>query len=286
MRIPYIIFVSILKTLITIIEFLKFPKGTFRIRKILLKIMDMFQKKLDIGSLDKHFKQLISDSTLIFDIGSNIGVYSSIFLKYSSKVLSIEPQEDLCLLQKNLFKKYIKNKQLIIENIAIDSKDGIVELYVNSKNVLSSSSKKYKTEVIPKEFSFTENIKTIKVQAKNIDSLILEYGKPDYIKIDIEGSEKNAIMGLSHQIPLISFECTLPYLKKEMFEIMEKLSSLGQYKYAFLHHREFIFKSGLRSGDEIKSLIQNQKLNNVFDLYCFSLEYNLIRKDIYKILNG
>ena len=285
MRIPYIIFVSSIKILITIIEFLKSPKGTFRIRKILLKVMDMFQKKIDIGDLDKHFKQLISESTLIFDIGSNIGDYTSIFLKYSSKVLSVEPQDDLCLLQKNLFKKYIENKRLIIENIAIDSKDGIVELYVNSKNVLSSSSKKYQTEVVPKEFSFTENIKTVKVQAKNLDSLILQYGKPDYIKIDIEGSEKNAIMGLSHQIPLISFECTLPYFKKEMFEIMEKLSSLGQYIYAFTHHREFIFKSGLRSEDEIKSLVQNQKLNNVFDLYCFSLGYNLIRKDIYKILN-
>ena len=121
MRIPYIIFVSSIKILITIIEFLKSPKGTFRIRKILLKVMDMFQKKIDIGDLDKHFKQLISESTLIFDIGSNIGDYTSIFLKYSSKVLSVEPQDDLCLLQKHLFKKYIENKRLIIENIAIDS---------------------------------------------------------------------------------------------------------------------------------------------------------------------
>lgn len=69
----------------------------------------------------------------------------------------------------------------------------------------------------------------------------------NYIKIDIEGSEKKAIMGLNHQIPLISFECNIPYFKKEMFEILKKLSTLGKYEHNFLRHKEFIFSSELKS---------------------------------------
>jgi len=218
---------------------------------------------------------------LVFDIGSNTGKYTSIFLKYSKKVLSVEPQAELCLLQNKLFKKEIQKNKLIIENIAIDSKNGIVELHINSKNGLSSTSKKYQTEVIPKEFSYTNNIETVKVRSKNIDSLIELYGKPNYIKIDIEGSEKNAIMSLSHNISLLSFECNLPYFKKEMFAIMERISDLGQYKYIVLQHKEFVFKSRLKTGYEIKSLVQNKKLNNVFDLYCVSVDYNLKIKEQY-----
>jgi len=274
MRILNLTFLSITNRLIKGIEFFNFPRGTFKFRKILLNISSKYQKKIDIDDLNNHFKQLISKSNLIFDIGSNIGIYTSIFLKHSSKVISVEPQESLCLLQKKLFKKEIENNRLIVENIAIDSKNTIVKLYINSKDVLSSTSKKYQTEVIPKEFSFTENIKTEAVKAKNIDSLILKYGKPNYIKIDIEGSEKKAIMGLNHQIPLISFECNIPYFKKEMFEILKKLSTLGKYEYNFLRHKEFIFSSELKSEDEIKSLVQNGSLSEVFDLYCFSSDYN------------
>ena len=284
MRILNLIFLSITNRLIKRIEFFNFPRGTFKFRQILLKISVFYQKRINIDNLNNHFKQLISKSTLIFDIGSNIGIYTSIFLKYSSKVISVEPQESLCLLQKKLFKKEIQNERLIIEHIAIDSKNQIVELHINSKDVLSSTSKKYQTEVIPKEFSFTENIKTEAVQAKNIDSLILKYGKPNYIKIDIEGSEKKAIMGLNHQIPLISFECNIPYFKKEMFEILKKLSILGKYEYNFLKHKEFVFYSDLKSENEIKSLVQNGSLSGVFDLYCFSSDYSLLTTGLYSTI--
>ena len=281
MRTTYICIVLIIDILMNMTELSITSRGIWRIRKILLRIKVLLQKKIDYSYLDNHFKQLISNSTLVFDIGSNAGKYTSIFLKYSKKVLSVEPQAELCLLQNKLFKKEIQKNKLIIENIAIDSKNGIVELHINSKNGLSSTSKKYQTEVIPKEFSYTNNIETVKVRSKNIDSLIELYGKPDYIKIDIEGSEKNAIMSLSHNISLLSFECNLPYFKKEMFAIMERISDLGQYKYIVLQHKEFVFKSRLKTGYEIKSLVQNKKLNNVFDLYCVSVDYNLKIKEQY-----
>ena len=66
-----------------------------------------------------------------------------------------------------------------------------------------------------------------------------------------------------------------------MFAIMERISDLGQYKYIVLQHKEFVFKSRLKTGYEIKSLVQNKKLNNVFDLYCVSVDYNLKIKEQY-----
>jgi hypothetical protein len=44
------------------------------------------------------------------------------------------------------------------------------------------------------------------VNVVTLDSLIKEYGTPDYIKVDVEGFDLEVLTGLSSQISLISFE--------------------------------------------------------------------------------
>ena len=46
----------------------------------------------------------------------------------------------------------------------------------------------------------------IRVPCTTLDCLIEEYGRPDYIKLDIEGAELDALAGLSSRVDLISLE--------------------------------------------------------------------------------
>ena len=39
-----------------------------------------------------------------------------------------------------------------------------------------------------------------------MDSLIKKYGRPEYLKIDVEGNEYNVLKGLSCGVPLVSLE--------------------------------------------------------------------------------
>jgi len=48
--------------------------------------------------------------------------------------------------------------------------------------------------------------KTVEVPIVTIDSLCKTYGQPAFIKIDTEGSEEEALKGMSHQPTLVSFE--------------------------------------------------------------------------------
>lgn len=283
----YIFLVTISDKILRFLEYLKFPKGTWRLRNIILQNRIIIQKRINIILLGTHYKNLISNSKLVFDIGSNNGDYSSIFLKYSSKVISIEPQNNLCQLQHKKFQNEVDSNRIFIENIAISPRSGKTKLFRNSKSVLSSTSEKYQSQVIPKEFSFTKNIETIMVETKSLDDLISKYGKPNYIKIDIEGNEKEAILGLSHPIPLISFECTLPYFKKEMYETINLLTNLGDYKFTYLMHKNYTFKSKFITFKEIKNLVENGSLHNVFDLYCMLPDSISNLSGVYKkLLNG
>ena len=46
----------------------------------------------------------------------------------------------------------------------------------------------------------------IPVEVTTLDAAIEQYGRPDYCKIDVEGWEYEVLRGLSHHIPMVSFE--------------------------------------------------------------------------------
>ncbi len=60
-----------------------------------------------------------------------------------------------------------------------------------------------------------------------IDQLIEEYGVPDYVKIDVEGSEWQVIKGLSQPVRLLSFEAILPLFWEETMACLNRLSGLS-----------------------------------------------------------
>ena len=74
---------------------------------------------------------------------------------------------------------------------------------------LSSTSLKWKNNVVPKMFQHVNNVDCQEVPSITLDYLISKYGIPYYIKIDIEGGELNAIQGLNHCVQLLSIEACL-----------------------------------------------------------------------------
>ena len=54
-----------------------------------------------------------------------------------------------------------------------------------------------------------KNVGSIVVPIKTLDQFVTTYGRPKYIKIDVEGYELPVIMGLRSKVELISFEYCL-----------------------------------------------------------------------------
>jgi hypothetical protein len=60
-----------------------------------------------------------------------------------------------------------------------------------------------------------------------IDELIARYGHPRYIKLDVEGYERQALEGLSRPCALLSAEFSLPHFATELEWVLERLQMLG-----------------------------------------------------------
>lgn len=181
---------------------------------------------------DFHF---LKPGMLIFDIGANMGNYAALFAKRGAKVIALEPQP-FCFRFMRL--RFMFNGKVTLVPYAVGERESKMEMTVSSAHTLSSLNKEWIEKVnISDRFrqhSPTWNEK-IEVSVTTLDQLIARYGIPDYIKIDVEGFEKNVLAGLSDKIKSVSFEFTLPELKNDAIGCVHKLDSLGTYEYISLN---------------------------------------------------
>ncbi len=148
-----------------------------------------------------------------FDVGANIGDQTEIFLFLKAKkVLSIEPD---CRNNRILNYRFSKNKKVTVFKAAVSDQEGTGEFFRlsegNAYNTLSPKWKDLLEDASLNRFGMSVAFSDkVSVSTRTLDSLIQDYGKPNCIKIDVEGYELQVVRGLSEQINLIWFEANLP----------------------------------------------------------------------------
>jgi FkbM family methyltransferase len=140
---------------------------------------------------------------LVFDIGSNIGQITRRLINADCRVVAVEPQAKLTF-NKNYEGVYAIKHECVADKI------GKVDFYKCEKDpTVSSCLESWKTidsirTLRPKRAPL--KWEKVTLPTITLDALIEDFGKPKYIKIDVEGYEDKVLEGLSHKIDLISFE--------------------------------------------------------------------------------
>lgn len=208
------------------------------------------------------YKNILKKNDLCFDIGANIGNKTETFIKYSDKIICIEPQSNCALIIKN---KFINNPNVVIVNKGCGPNIGKSILFIsNQYNTLSTMSEKFIETTKKERFNGVSWDSSIEVDVTTLDALIDEYGLPNFCKIDIEGYEPEVLKGLSQAIPYISVEFT-PELKEKSFECIDILLNIDKcytFNYSEGESEVFTFDTWL-SGNEMKDFLSK---NNDFKI--------------------
>ena len=190
-------------------------------------IIDAEKKEVDF------YRSFLNKCDLIFDIGAYDGHKTVAFLHFADKVICCEPDSFNFSILNARFKN---SNKVIIKQVAVSNTNGFENFNVHQKgSAFNTLSEKWKNilkkngyGLYNEQFNFP-NSAVAKVPTITIDKLIAEYGIPDFIKIDIEGYEKNALQGLSKKIKCVSFEANLPAFFNETVECIELLNSIDSH---------------------------------------------------------
>lgn len=178
----------------------------------------------------KFYSQFVSRGDLCFDVGANVGRRTRIFLELGATVITVEPQEH-CMAK--LKKKYSSNNNVVLVPKAVGEIEGHAEMMLCDSHSLSSLSKSWiETVKTSGRYSSCTWNKTVTVPVVTLDGLILQYGKPAFMKIDIEGYEYEALKGLSQPVSVICFEFT-PEFMDSALKCVEHLSRIGPAKFNY-----------------------------------------------------
>lgn len=175
---------------------------------------------------NEYFFECKSQKPIIFDCGANIGM-ATLFFKWlypKCIVYSFEPdKKTFKLLQRNIRKNKLKN--VFLFNLALSDKNGTVDFYSDSKNpgsliMTTKNNESNDTKTRVKTISLSNFLKKEKIK------------KIDFIKMDIEGSEREVIEDLANnkQLDYVSKICVeyhhhLPIIESKLsyfLEIFEK----------------------------------------------------------------
>lgn len=178
------------------------------------------------------------EKRICLDIGANIGNHTRIFSRFFGKVHSFEPNTDITPLLKYNTRTM---PNVIVHEVGASSRASEMQATYEPGNIGSL----HLSEAHGSENKLIGQLTTVMLD----DYLVLEEGDfVDFIKIDIEGHELDAIVGMQKLIsqhkPHIAFECNS---ELDGRRVQEKLSELGYQNYYEMVSENFLERFSLLS---------------------------------------
>lgn len=215
-----------------------------------------------INDRKNFYLQFLGKGETYFDVGANYGNRIQPIINEGIKIVAFEPQVEC---QKYLHLKY--GSKINVVPYGMSSKDEVKTMFISDNNVISTFSEDFiKATNESGRFSQYHWDTKREIELKTLEWAIGQYGKPSFIKIDVEGFESEVLGGLKTPVKFISFEYTVPEKTENALECIDKILKICvdhnvMFNYSIGESMQWALEDWI-SADEMKKHIQTQVFAN------------------------
>jgi FkbM family methyltransferase len=167
---------------------------------------------------------------LIYDVGMHTGEDTEFYLRKGFRVVGIEANAQLCEECAHKFSAAVGSGQLQIINKAISHTVGTIDFFLNEQVSIWGTAN---LEWVKRNEARGFKSHPVKVEATTIRDVILKFGVPYYMKVDIEGMDSVCLEGLlsvEEKPKYISVEASATSIK-DTFTQLHLLDQLGYTRF-------------------------------------------------------
>jgi FkbM family methyltransferase len=196
----------------------------------------------------------------VFDVGANIGSMTSVYLALGARVVSVEPDPSSV---RRLRHRFRSNPKVTIEAVGAGSAAGVGMLHRYPTCLAYDTFSSKRARMLAGDPATPhESLEPLAVPLVTLDQLIAVHGRPDYIKLDVEGFEADVLQGLSQPVRVISFECNLPAFEAETLEcigLVGRLHAGYRYNVWRIDHTFELVSGVWLTSDEIAEVVLSRR---------------------------
>jgi len=150
------------------------------------------------------YREFLNDGDLAFDVGAHVGDRVAALRALGTRVVAVEPQP----LMAHALRIFFGWRGVHVVQTAVAARPGTLPLQINSRNPTVSSLSTDFVRAASEADGWKNEIWDMNetVEVTTLDALIRQFGRPRFIKIDVEGFELEALTGLSSRVDGLSFE--------------------------------------------------------------------------------
>jgi FkbM family methyltransferase len=164
------------------------------------------------------YRQFVSPGDLVFDVGAHRGHYAETFREIGARVVAVEANPELAMQITRHF------PGISVEAVAVGSESGELPFHVGRDTEHSTLSASWAGKKPDRWVS------EVRVPVRTLDWLIERHGPPAFCKIDVEGYEHEALLGLSRPLRALSFEFQCADTAVAVSAV-RRLAELGDYRF-------------------------------------------------------
>lgn len=185
-------------------------------------------------SLRRFYMPFVGPGETVFDIGAHVGDRTAAFRGAGAgRVIAVEPQPHLASLLRWQFAGRGDAVRVVAK--AVGRAPGEVTLRVNTQNpTVASASSGFVDAASAGAAGWEGQIwdETVVVDLTTLDELVAEFGRPAFVKIDVEGFEDEVLAGLSprNAPDALSFEFVTIH-RAPAFRALEEATRLGYTRF-------------------------------------------------------